>query len=81
MTTYRERSHMTTYRERLKAGHHTASDPVATTTTTTTIVTPAPGQTVDNEATKAELQAALTQRGLPTTGNKAELTERLAGAE
>jgi hypothetical protein len=47
---------VTTYRERLKAGHHTAPDPVATTTTTTTsVVTPAPGRAVDNEATKAEL--------------------------
>jgi hypothetical protein len=71
---------MTTYRERLKAGHHTAGQPVATTTTTTAVVTPAPGQQIDNEATKADLQAELQQRGLPTSGNKAELTERLANA-
>jgi hypothetical protein len=71
---------MTTYRERLKAGHHTAGNPIATTTTTTEIVTPAPGQQIDNEATKADLQAELSQRGLPTSGNKAELTERLANA-
>jgi hypothetical protein len=43
-------------------------------------VTPAPGQQIDNEATKADLQAELQQRGLPTSGNKAELTERLANA-
>jgi hypothetical protein len=72
---------VTTYRERLKAGHHTAGQPVATTTTTTEIVTPAPGQTVDNEATKADLQAALADRGLPTSGNKADLVDRLANAD
>jgi hypothetical protein len=71
---------VTTYRERLKAGHHTAPDPVATTTTTTSVVTPAPGEQVDNEATKAELQAALAERDLPTSGNKAELVDRLANA-
>jgi hypothetical protein len=71
---------VTTYRERHLAGHHTAPDPVATTTTTTEVITPAPGQQIDNEATKAELQAELKQRDLPTSGSKAELTERLANA-
>ena len=32
----------------------------------------------DPEPTKAEIQDALRERGLPTTGNKAELLERLA---
>lgn len=72
---------MTTYRERLKAGHHTAGNPTAVTTTTTEVVTPAPGQTVDNESTVADLKAELQQRGLPTSGNKAELTQRLADAD
>ncbi len=31
------------------------------------------------ELTKAELQAQLEARGLPTSGTKAELVERLAG--
>lgn len=35
----------------------------------------------DPEPSKAELQDQLRERGLPTTGNKAELQERLAEAD
>lgn len=35
----------------------------------------------EHEPTKAELQEALRERGLPTTGNKAELVERLNEAD
>lgn len=34
-----------------------------------------------NELTKADLQGLLAEAGLPTSGNKAELIERLEGGE
>jgi hypothetical protein len=53
---------MTAYRDRLLAGDYA----------------PAPSQADLEEATLVELREQLSARGLPTTGNKADLIERLA---
>jgi hypothetical protein len=53
---------MTAYKDRLQAGDYT----------------PAPTPDDLEEATVADLKEQLSARGLPTTGNKADLIERLA---
>jgi hypothetical protein len=53
---------MTAYRDRLQAGDYA----------------PAPSPDDLEEATIADLKAQLADKGLPTSGNKADLIERLA---